>query len=109
MAETTLRIRKKNEDEELSQELFLRAGQKTKIRNAFANNMLIDLKLSKAQLSKVIQSGEFFGALLGKLAVTLVKVVIPLAKTISGPLSTMVSASAKDGAIQGKMHGTGVA
>ena len=29
--------------------------QKTKIRNAFVNNMLTNIKLSKAQLSKIIQ------------------------------------------------------
>ena len=34
-------------------ELFLTTGQKTKI-NAFANNMLMDIKLSKAQLSKIM-------------------------------------------------------
>ena len=45
---TTLRITKKNfQDEELLHELFLTARQKTKIRNAFANNMSTDIKVSK--------------------------------------------------------------
>ena len=40
-------------------ELLLTARQKTKLRNAFNNNMSTNLKLSKAQISKIIQSGEF--------------------------------------------------
>ena len=54
---TTLRITKKNfQDEELPHELFLTTRQRTKIRNPFANIMLTDIKLSKAQLTKIIQS-----------------------------------------------------
>ena len=52
------------------------------------NNMPIDLKLSKAQLSKIIQSVGFLGSLLSKLAVPLMKVAIPLAKNILAPLGT---------------------
>ena len=47
---------------------------KTKIRNAFANKMLMDIKVSKAQLSKIIYSGEFFDAFLDKCAGPLTKV-----------------------------------
>ena len=43
--------------------------------------MSTDLKLSKAQISKIIQSGGFLGSLLGKLAGPLMKVAIPLSKT----------------------------
>ena len=32
---------------------------KTKIRNAFTNNILVNIRLSKAQSSKIIQSGGF--------------------------------------------------
>ena len=51
---------------DLPHELLLTARQKTwnekmKLRNAVNNNMLIDLKLSKAQISKIIQSGGFLG------------------------------------------------
>ena len=57
-AGTTFRILKKNfQDKELLHELFLTTNPKTKIRNAFANNMLMDIKLSKAQISKIIQLG----------------------------------------------------
>ena len=62
---TILRLNKKNfEDEELPHELFLTTRQTTKIRNAFANNMSTDIKLSKTQISKIIQSGGSFGSLL---------------------------------------------
>ena len=44
---------------DLSHELLLITRQKTKLRNAFCNNMATDLKLSKAQISKIIQSGGF--------------------------------------------------
>ena len=50
-----LRLNKKNvEDEELPHELFLTERQTTEIRNAFANNMSTDVKLSKTQMSKII-------------------------------------------------------
>ena len=65
----------------LPHELLLTTRQKTKLRNAFNNNnMLTGLKLSKAQISKIIQSGGFLGSLLSKLAGPLIKVAIPLAK-----------------------------
>ena len=44
---------------DLPHELLLTTRQKTKLRNAFSNNMSTDLKLSKAQISKIIQSGGF--------------------------------------------------
>ena len=44
---TILRLNKKNfEDEESLRELFLTTRQTTKLRNAFANNMSSDIKLS---------------------------------------------------------------
>ena len=39
---------------DLSHELLLTIRQKTKLRNAFNNNMLTDIKLSKAQITKII-------------------------------------------------------
>ena len=52
----------------LPHELLLTTRQKIKLRNALNNNMSTDLKLSKAQISKIIQSGGFLGSLLSKLA-----------------------------------------
>ena len=54
---------------DLRHKLFLTTRQKTKLRNAFNNNMSTDLTLSKVQISKIIQSGGFLGSLLSKLAV----------------------------------------
>ena len=64
---------------DLRHELLLTARQKAKLRNIF-NNMSTDVKLSKAQISKIIQSGGFLGSLLSKLAGPLMKVAVPLAK-----------------------------
>ena len=55
---TIIRSNRKNfEDEELPHELFLTTRETTKIRNVFVNNMSRDIKLSKAQISNIIQSG----------------------------------------------------
>ena len=43
----------------LPHELLLTTRQKTKFRNAFRNSISADIKLSKAQISKIIQSGGF--------------------------------------------------
>ena len=68
---TILRITKKNfSDEELPYELLIKTREITKIRNAFANNMSTDIKLSKAQISKTIQLGGSWLANLGKKALT---------------------------------------
>ena len=66
---TTLRISLKMfYGNDLPHELLLTTRQKTKLRNAFNNNMSPDLKLPKAQISKIIQSAGFLGSLLSKLA-----------------------------------------
>ena len=64
--------------------------------------MSTDLTLSKAQISKIIQSGGFLGSLLSKLAGSLMKVAVPLAKNILAPLGITVAASAIDAVIQNK-------
>ena len=91
---------------DLPHELLLTTRQKTKLRNAFNNNMSTDLKLSKAQISKIIQSGGFLGSLLSKLAGPLMKVAVPLAKNMLAPLGVTAAASAIDGGIQKKMCGS---
>ena len=94
--ETILRINKKNfQDEELSHELFLTTRQTIKLKNAFANNMSRYIKLSKAQISKIIQSGRTFGswlAIVGKKALR--KSAILLANdNIPGLVSILASNS----------------
>ena len=80
--------------------------QKTKLRNTFENNMSTDIKLSKAQISKIIQSGGFSGSFLSKIAGSLMKVPVPLAKNIFAPLGITAAASAIDAGIQKKIHGS---
>ena len=65
-------------------------------------NMSTDLKLSRAQISKIIQSGGFLGSLLSQLADALMKVAIPWGKNILPPLGITAAASAIDAGIQKK-------
>ena len=69
--------------------------QKTKLRNAFENNMSTDIKLPKAQISKIIQSSVYWF------------IIVLLAKNISALLGITAAASAIDAGIQKKMHGSG--
>ena len=87
---------------DLLQELLLTTRQKTKLRKAFNINMSTNLKLCKAQISKIIQSGGFLGSLLSKLAGPLMKVAIHLAKNVLAPLGIAAAASAIDARIKKK-------
>ena len=88
--------------DELPHELLLITRQSTKLRNAINNNMATDLKLSKAQIKKLIQSGGFLGKLLSKLAGPLMKVAMPLTKNVPAPLGLTAAMSAIDRSIQKK-------
>ena len=101
-----LRIKNFNKDE-LPHELLLTIRQDTKLRNALNNNSATYIKLSKAQIKKLIQSGGFLGKLLSKLAGPLMKVAMPLAKNVLAPLGLTAAMSATDGSIQKKIHGSG--
>ena len=94
--------------DELPHELLLTTRQITKLRNDINNNLATDIKFSKAQLKKIIQSGGFLGKLLSKLAGPLMKVAMPLAKNVLAPLGLTAAMSAFDGSIQKKMRGEGV-
>ena len=77
---TTLRMNAKMfSANNLPHELLLTSRQTTKPRNAIENKST-DIKLSKAQISKIIQSGGFLGSLLSKIAGPLMKIAVPLAK-----------------------------
>ena len=91
----------------LPHELLLTTRQKTKLRNVFGNNVSNDIKLSKAQVSKVIQSGGFLDSLLSKTAGPLINVAVPLAKDILAPLAITAAASVIDAGVQKKIHGSG--
>ena len=71
--------------------------------------MVFDIKLSKAQIFKIIQSGGFLGSFLSKIAGPLMKVAVPLAKNILVPVGVIAAASAIDAKIQKTIHGSGIA
>ena len=96
-----------NDNTNFPHELLLTNRQVANIRKAFAKNTSIDIKLSKTQLSKMIQSGGILGNLSGKLAGPLMKVAVPLAKNVLAPLGISAAMSAIDGSIKKKMLGSG--
>ena len=100
-----------NDNTNFPHELLLTKRQVENIRKAFANHLSTDIKLSKTQLSKIIQSGGFLGRLLGPLLKTglpLMKSVIkPLAKSVLIPLGLTAAAPAADAGIYKKILGSG--
>ena len=105
----TLRLGIKNfNKDELPHEFVLTTRQNTKLRNAINNNLAIDIKLSKAQIKKLIQSRGFLGKLLSKLAGPLIKVALPLAKNVLAPLGLTAAMSTIDGSTQKNINGSGV-
>ena len=98
-----------NSDDEANfpNNLLLTNRQGVNLRRAFAKHTTTDVKFSKTQLPKIIQSGEFLVRLLGPLLSTglpLIKSVIkPLAKSVLVPLA----ASAADVGIHKKIIGSG--
>ena len=91
--------------------LLLTNRQVSNLYKAFANHLSADIKSPKTQLSKMIQSGEFLGKLLGPLLKTglpLIKHVIkPLAKSVLIPLGLTAVVSAADAGIHMKILGSG--
>ena len=61
----------------LPHELSLTKRQTTELRNVIESNMSTDIKLSKTQISKIIQSVRLLGSILSKLAGPLMKVALP--------------------------------
>ena len=102
-----------NSDDETNfpQKLLLTNRQVANLRKAFAKHTSTDIKLSKTQLSKMIQSGEFLGRVLGpllKIGLPLMKSVIrPLAKSFLIPLGLTAAAAAAHAGIHKKILGSG--
>ena len=99
-----------NDNTNFPHELLLTNRQVANIRKAFTNYLSTDIKLSKTQLSKMIQSGGFLGKLLGALLKTglpLMKSVIkPLAKSVLVPLGLTAAASTAVAGIHKKILGS---
>ena len=85
--------------------------QVSSIRKVFANNSSVDIKFSKAQSSKMRQSGGFLGKLLGPLLKTglplMKSVITPLVKSVLVPLGLTAAASAADAGMHKKILGWG--
>ena len=100
-----------NNNTNFPHELLLTNRQVANIRKAFAKTTSVDIKLSKNQLSKMIQSGRFLGKLLCPLlksGLLLIKNVIkPLTKSVLIPLGLTAAASAADAGIYKKILGCG--
>ena len=86
-----------NDGTSFPHELLLTNRQVANLRKAFTKHTSVDIKLSKTQLSKMIQSGRFLGKILGellKIGLPLMKSVIkPLAKSVLIPLGLTAAAS----------------
>ena len=100
-----------NDETNFPHKLLLTNTQGSKLRKAFANGLPANIKLSKAQLHKIGQSGGFLGRLLGQFLKTglpsIGNVIKPLAKSILITLGLTAAASARDVAIHKKMFASG--
>ena len=104
-------IRNSDDETNFPHKLFLTNRQVANLRKAFANYLLTDIKLSKTQLSKMMQLGGFLGKLLGPLLKTglpLMKSVIqPLPESALISLGLTVAASAADAGTHKEILGSG--
>ena len=89
-----------NDNTNFPHKLLLTDRQVANIHKAFSNNLSRDVKFSKTQLLKMMQSGGFLGNLLSKLAGSLMKVAMPLAKNVLAPLGLTAAMSIVDGSIK---------
>ena len=75
-----------NDETNSSHSLLLTNAKVLRLCKAFANNLSANIKLSKTQLHKIVQQGEF----LGRLLVLLLKAGLPLMKNVLKPLAKSV-------------------
>ena len=91
--------------------LLLTNRQVLNLRKIYAGKSSTDIKFSKTQISKMIQSGGFLGRLLGALLKTVLSlmknVIKPLAKSVLISLGLTAAASAADAGINKKILGLG--
>ena len=74
-----------NDETNFPDKLLLTNTQVANPRKVFANFLSTDMKLSKTQLSQMIQPGGFLGRLLDPL----LKIGLPLMKNVIQPLAKM--------------------
>ena len=98
---TTLRRDNKNFNKaDLLKELYLKQSQINKLRGKVENNMSTDIKLSKAQIKKLLKEGGALGSMFTRFLPKLIEPAIPLGKNILAPLGLSAAMSATDAAIQ---------
>ena len=99
-----------DDEKNFSHKLLLTNRHFVNLRQALKSYLSTDIKLSKTQITKMIQSGGFLGRLLGPLLKTglpLIKHVIkPLAKRVLIPLGLTATASSADAGIHKKILGS---
>ena len=99
-----------NDNTNFPHELLLTNRQVANLRQGFATRTSADIKLSKTQLSKMIQSEGFLGRLLGpllRIGLPLTKIVIkPLAKSVLVPLGLKTAAASADTRIHKNILGS---
>ena len=104
-------FRDSNNENNFPHKLLLTNTQVSKLCKAFTNNSSANIKLSKTQLHKIVQSRGFLGRLLGPLIKTelplIGNVLKTLAKSVLIPLALTTATSATDAAIHKKMFGSG--
>ena len=83
-------------------ELYLTQTQINKLREKVEKNMSTDIKLSKAQINKLIKSGGALGSILARFLPKLIKPAISLGKNILAPLGLSAAMSTTDAAINKK-------
>ena len=91
--------------------LLLTNRQVSNLRKAFVDKSSTDIKVSKNQISKLIQSRGFLGRLLCPLLKTglplIKKVIKPLVKSVLIPLGLTAAASVAAAGIHNKLLGSG--
>ena len=103
-----------NDENNFLHKLSLTNSQVLKLRKAFTNNSPANIKLSKTQLHKIVQSG----GLLGRLLRPLLKPGLPLIGNVLKPLAksdlvliplglTLAASATTDAGIHKKMFGSG--
>ena len=100
-----------NNENSFTYKLLLTNTQVSRLRKVFANNLSVNIKISKTQLQKIGQSGEFLGRLLKPLLKTGLSLIVIalklLVKSVLIPLGLAAAASATDATIHKKMFGSG--
>ena len=82
--------------------MYLTQSQINKLREKVENNMLTDIKLSKAQINRIIKLEGALGSLLARFLQKLIKPALSLGKDILATLELTAAMSATDATIKKK-------